>query len=66
MRQNRRKFLQTIGAGGVGATFAEVAGATEARSPEEGGRSLRYLQIDVFTRSGCRAMLLRCFRMRAV
>lgn len=49
MKQNRRRFLQTIGAGGIGASLARAAAATEKSNPEEGARRFHYMQIDVFT-----------------
>jgi len=45
--QNRRAFLQTIGAGGVGAALTKVVKATE--DSREGSRRFPYVQIDVFT-----------------
>jgi trans-2,3-dihydro-3-hydroxyanthranilate isomerase len=49
MKQNRRTFLQTIGAGGVGATLARAGNAAAYSSSEPGTRRFHYVQIDVFT-----------------
>lgn len=49
MMQDRRRFLQTVGASGVGAAFAKVGNATEHSNSEKGLRRFHYVQIDVFT-----------------
>jgi trans-2,3-dihydro-3-hydroxyanthranilate isomerase len=49
MKQNRRRFLQTIGAGSVGAAVVKAGSATEQSKAEKGTRPFHYVQIDVFT-----------------
>ncbi len=49
MNQHRRRFLQTIGAGGVGAALARAEAATAASNSEKGTGGFHYIQIDVFT-----------------
>lgn len=49
MNQHRRRFLQTLGAGGVGAALAKVGNAREHSNSEKSTRHFSYVQIDVFT-----------------
>ena len=49
MKQIPRRFLRTIGARGVGATFARAANAIEESRSEEGALRFHYVQIDVLT-----------------
>ena len=49
MKQYRRRFLQTIGAIGVGEALAKVGNAAKHSSREQSVRRFHYVQIDVFT-----------------
>jgi trans-2,3-dihydro-3-hydroxyanthranilate isomerase len=49
MDQNRRAFLQTVGAAGVGLTRLSIGASIETSELSLDGRHFRYVQIDVFT-----------------